>query len=553
VSGPLVAGVLRPTIYLPAGFLESARTEEVSAVLRHEVAHITHGDLAWQLFHRILCIVAWPQPLFRILAKPMATASEELCDSRVLAAGIPAASYADCLLRLREAVSAKRGSAFGIGVVSRRRHISSRIEAILSDRVIRTGAGRSIGVLVTVCALLTALGLTDVFAIPRQAKPEVVGPTTVHTVVKLIGPDGMPVTKAEAWLQIQDGAPPFKFSPLPVTAGGVELNIDKVPANSRGSLIVHAPGLGIALARIWPQPTPLNSLRLAKASHIDGRLRLGDGSAAAQTQVRVTRLLVGEPMTDDWDAILLDPGCPLHLTTTSDNTGAFAIGDLAPGSTAGFDVVDDRYAQLRFQDEFKVPADGSTAAHDITLHRAALFAGRIVRDGKPVPGIWVGAQSVDRDDAGHPNAANGWGEAVTNSDGRYVIKRLPATTYNIALRLDDKEQGEFTADAHDSVSLHEGQTVDGMDFDLISGAVIQGTVFDRVGGPGAQNGGGVNGPAHPQSGAWVQVAFTDAKGRYVLRVPGGKQFVYSYSEGEGNKGQTITVKDGSATTLDVKL
>ena len=566
VAGPVVSGVFRATIFLPPGFLDAARPHEVSAVLRHEVAHIGHADLGWQLFHRIVSIIAWPQPLIRALEKPMATASEELCDRQVLAAGIPAASYADCLLRLRQAVAARRTSAFGIGVVSRKRQISSRVEAILADRLVRTRVGRPMMLLLAVGAVVIALGATGVFAVPLQAKPDVVGPTEVHTVVKLIGPDGKPVTRAEAWLQVQGGTPTSRFVSLTVTAAGVELNVPKVPADSRGSLIVHAPGLGIALARIWPQPTPISSMRLSKATHISGRFRLADGSPAGQIAVRATRLAVGESMTDEWDAVLLDPHCPLQLTATSDGMGSFTIDDLAPGSTAGLDVVDDRYAQLRFQDEFKVPTDGSIVtllgalrvptdgsivSRDFTLRRAAQFSGRIVRNGKPVAGVEVGAQSVNRDDAGHPNAG-GWGEAVTDADGRFVIKRMAAGTYNIALKLDDKQQSEFTAVAHDSVALREGATVAGMDFKLIGGSIIRGRLVDLVGRPIANSGVGVYGPAHPLFGAWVQSTSTDADGRYSLRVPAGEQYVYTTERDAATNGQTVTVQDGTRTTVDFR-
>ncbi|MHB8635560.1 MAG: carboxypeptidase-like regulatory domain-containing protein [Fimbriimonadaceae bacterium] len=273
----------------------------------------------------------------------------------------------------------------------------------------------------------------------------------------------------------------------------------------------------------------------------------------AGIHVRATRLAVGEPMTDDGDAILLEPDLPLHLTATSDAAGAFRINGVAPGSTVGIDVVDDRSAQLTFRDVFKVPAVGSPLTKMITLHRAGLLTGRVVRDGKPVAGIGVGAQSVNLDTGGHPNEVDGWGEGVTDSDGRYVIKRLPSTNYNIALRLDDKQQAEFTAVAHDSVPLRGGQTVGGVDFQPISGAVIEGVVRDSEGRAVANTLVGVFGPAHPRTGPWVQGASTDAKGRYLLRVPPGMQFVYSMVEGGGDKGKTVFANDGSTTTVNLRL
>lgn len=164
VAGPVVTGVLRPTIFLPSGFAEASRPEELAAVLRHEVAHIANGDLRWTLFYRLLTIALWPQPLIRLLARPMEAACETLCDREVVESGIPAAVYADCLLRLRQDAERRRSLACGIGVVNRPRQIVTRIEAVLADRKIRTRLARPVFVLLVAAVALMSSGITGVFA-----------------------------------------------------------------------------------------------------------------------------------------------------------------------------------------------------------------------------------------------------------------------------------------------------------------------------------------------------------------------------------------------------
>lgn len=174
VVSPFVAGVLLPTIFLPSGWMESTSEEDQQAVLRHELAHIAHRDLAWALFHRLLCIVLWPQPLLWLLKRPMASAEEELCDRRVLASGIPDHVYADCLLRLKENLAGRRCPALGMAAVSKQSSLGSRVEAILDrrrSRAVRLGFLSGFSLLLVVVA--SGIGLSWAVARPPEIKPPI--------------------------------------------------------------------------------------------------------------------------------------------------------------------------------------------------------------------------------------------------------------------------------------------------------------------------------------------------------------------------------------------
>ena len=540
VAGPVVAGVLRPTIFLPAGLLNSAKPDEMSAVLRHEVAHIANGDLKWALFNRLLCLVAWPQPLVWFLARPMAAASEELCDSHVLASGIPAASYADALLRLCEGLGARRTLALGIGVASRNRGIATRIETILARKPKRTRIARPAALLMSATAAFATIGVTVVFAVPRQATYD----HKFNRFVRVLGPDGRPVANAEAWLQLTGVL--MEFHKLDVTAGGVTVSADNLPIHTAGTLVVHVPGLGLGITRLWPNDNPATELLLSKPAQINGNVLLPDGSAGAGIRVRIVQVNLGEPSAH-YAPASLGPYNPLRLIATTDASGAFSIGDMPPGAIVGCDVDDDRYAQVGFDQTFKLPTDGSPATGTIRLQAAAELAGRVLRDGNPVAGIEVGAQSTAGDDF------RGWPDAVTGADGRFLLTRMPAATYNVALKLRDVQQTEFTAVAHEAVSVRAGRKIEGLDFDLIPGAVIEGHLFDAAGKPIASGQIGVYGPAHPRSGAWVQTTFTDATGHYLMRVPEGEQYIYTMDQGEPGANKTLTLQDGTRTVLDLRL
>jgi hypothetical protein len=100
--GPLVAGILRPRIVLPAAFVRSADGETLSFVLAHEAAHLARRD-HWLVAAVQVCnIVAWPVLPLWLAARQIRALCELACDERVLAGRSLAQRrrYGEALLRL---------------------------------------------------------------------------------------------------------------------------------------------------------------------------------------------------------------------------------------------------------------------------------------------------------------------------------------------------------------------------------------------------------------------------------------------------------------------
>jgi beta-lactamase regulating signal transducer with metallopeptidase domain len=93
---PMVAGVLRPCIVLPAPWI--AAPVVTQHVLLHELAHVSRRDnlrqLASEVVHAVYC---W-HPLVWWLANQSRMQREYAADEAVLGAGVPAAAYARTLL-----------------------------------------------------------------------------------------------------------------------------------------------------------------------------------------------------------------------------------------------------------------------------------------------------------------------------------------------------------------------------------------------------------------------------------------------------------------------
>jgi beta-lactamase regulating signal transducer with metallopeptidase domain len=132
VTIPFVSGLFQKQIFVPLGWVNGPCDVACRAIIEHEVAHVVSRDLERKFLCRLACSLIWFQPLVWIAFRVMANASEELCDQRVLEAGVSNTSYANTLMQIRE--NAKRSNVPGlvIGAVSRESNLAKRMKLILA-------------------------------------------------------------------------------------------------------------------------------------------------------------------------------------------------------------------------------------------------------------------------------------------------------------------------------------------------------------------------------------------------------------------------------------
>ena len=556
VRGPFVAGVRRATVFLPVGFALRTEPEALEAVLRHEVAHVANGDLRWGLFGRVVRIMLWPQPLVWILRGLQAAAEERACDRQVVLSGVPAAGYAAGLLALREGRDGGRTPRLGIGAASRRSGFGRRIEAILSA----SGAGGArlsrLGVWAVVGgAALSAGGSAWAFAQPESPLTQATDPLkgwfkgpyagTIH----MVDDAGKPIQGARAWLATNESQhlPPKE---LKLEGSRIVLHGGKAVEGTSGTLAVKAPGYALFLVKLWPAPMRVDEVRPPKPSNLAGTLLLPDGRPAAGLPVEAS-LLVSYIGNRRELVFLQTMGVPgLTPTATTDAAGHFRMEGLPPETSVQFDTVDERYARQGFEDRATTGSPASSVtAKPVTLVRAGRITGRLTREGRPVSGVQLGAQGKEHE----ANTDSGaWGEAVTDADGRYAMGQMQSGVYNVAANLSESLGIEVTARAHEGVRVAEGETVTGMDFELVPGTIVEGTVTLPDGKPLVGTPVGIYGPAHPDTSAWVGMARTDARGRYRARVPAGAQRVYLMDSRYESEQKRVTTKPDAPTRVDFR-
>jgi beta-lactamase regulating signal transducer with metallopeptidase domain len=100
VDVPVTLGFLKPIILLPVAMLTHLRTEQVEAILVHELAHIRRKDYLLNLMVTIMELLFFFNPFTRMLVSRLKKEREHCCDDQVLEFRYDPHSYVSALLSL---------------------------------------------------------------------------------------------------------------------------------------------------------------------------------------------------------------------------------------------------------------------------------------------------------------------------------------------------------------------------------------------------------------------------------------------------------------------
>jgi len=207
----------------------------------------------------------------------------------------------------------------------------------------------------------------------------------------------------------------------------------------------------------------------------------------------------------------------LLAPSVTDAVGRFAMM-LPQETSAGLTAFHPRYIGPMIH----AKAD-AVALEPAILEPAGEITGRVTEAAtrKPVAGAAVGAQLLEH----RQRILGGWGEAVTDEQGRFAITGLEPGVYNLLFQ-GVPGRPEVAARAVEGVRVRAGAAALA-DLTMIEGRPLRGVVIDReTSGPQAGAEVGCYGPAHPQSGAAVESRRTDKHGQFLFHVPPGEQYVY---------------------------
>jgi beta-lactamase regulating signal transducer with metallopeptidase domain len=231
LSVPVIAGILRPVLLLPADAVSWPASLQRS-VFTHELAHVRRQDLAIQLVADLVRAFHWPNPLVWFAAARLLVERERAADDCVLAGGAKQSDYAGHLLTLAQAGRGQPVLAAGASMVGRSQ-LSQRLERMLK-RPLAGVRGAGLGFLrrrtALVLALVAAASALPVACLDGAEAPT--GPATRLTyAVK-----GDQLEDTAAVLARRLDMLGLKDARVSRSAGGLIVDVPALPVQRRGEV-----------------------------------------------------------------------------------------------------------------------------------------------------------------------------------------------------------------------------------------------------------------------------------------------------------------------------
>ncbi len=152
-KSPMTIGYIKPIILLPLASITQLTTEQMEAVLLHELAHIRRSDYLINLLVSIIEIVLFFNPFARLLSRQIREERENCCDDWVLQSEYNAAMYAEALLRI---ASQQNAAGLQMNAASPKGALLQRVKRLIKPEK-TFNYKHQLAALVTITALLFSL------------------------------------------------------------------------------------------------------------------------------------------------------------------------------------------------------------------------------------------------------------------------------------------------------------------------------------------------------------------------------------------------------------
>ena len=528
VPSPFLCGAFRPVIMLPRAMAGEDYREELPAILAHELAHTRSRDVLWGLLVQGLQIAVWPHPLAWRMRAAHAAACEEVCDALAAATVGDALSYSGTLARVALDLRVRTVTALNVIPMARVADVRRRIE-FLKRRIYNMPIAKKWMIAAVFTGLLVITGITGIkisFAetivgksIGGQVMDKTSSVATLSGVVK--DKQGAPVEGAEVGLYLTNfRAMEHKYlTSLTTKADGKFLfdNVPQLSANSGTYFTVMGSKPGLA----WYgyvinsyNKDDLVTLRLGEASPLAGQIVNHQGQPVAGATV----YCIINP--GGYESIYVVPGWEKYACRT-DATGHFRFAQLPANKKVNLTVIHPDYAITTGPVDTRTydgGVDTGTENFRLEMEAAGTIEGQIVdADGsnRPLAGIRLFAEN---------RRLIAWGNTVlTDAEGRFSFKNMPAGGYAIKPLLTTEQAQNSVVYTAYPVRLAEGQTTEGIKMEWIEGVPLRGQVLDSsTNQPIANAAVTVNqNVMRTSQRIWTGYTATDTQGYFELRVPPG--------------------------------
>jgi len=137
---PLLFGIWRPAIVLPAAVMQGFAPEACRLVLAHEMSHVKRQDLAWSVLISLASVLFFFHPLIWWAHREMRTLQEICCDADAIqGAAVSAHTYGEVLVRV--AASQTSSTQDGLIAVAMAESFTTLQRRLAEMQTVRTNAG----------------------------------------------------------------------------------------------------------------------------------------------------------------------------------------------------------------------------------------------------------------------------------------------------------------------------------------------------------------------------------------------------------------------------
>jgi beta-lactamase regulating signal transducer with metallopeptidase domain len=134
ITSPVTIGYIKPVILLPVAAINHLTTQQIEAVILHELAHIRRYDYFINLITKFIQAILYFNPFVKAFAKIIDREREKSCDETVMQFQYEPHGYASALLVLEKAAHVARHSLTVAASDGKKGEFRQRIEWILGIR-----------------------------------------------------------------------------------------------------------------------------------------------------------------------------------------------------------------------------------------------------------------------------------------------------------------------------------------------------------------------------------------------------------------------------------
>ena len=119
LSVPVILGVIKPTILLPASIVANMPPNQISSILAHELVHLRRHDLILNLLQKIAECFTFYHPAAWWLSREVSRYREHACDDAVLRDVCAKKDYVDALLGMAEHCAEQKAQVSGLALAAK--------------------------------------------------------------------------------------------------------------------------------------------------------------------------------------------------------------------------------------------------------------------------------------------------------------------------------------------------------------------------------------------------------------------------------------------------